>query len=179
MIAFAKPRPYLKVGRFQVGQYEDDWLRQALIDASHSAHLEISPILDDLLCAIVHYLDHHCSLQVMKVESLQLRVQHMLQQIGFEKLAKHLPPAAPPVTIHLPDLVADPGFELAFFNSLRSDLKTLKSCGVTQVNLSGITEAARHLAGHKKWTQKCREIASEIEAQLAFFSECLSTRSAA
>jgi hypothetical protein len=89
-------------------------------------------------------------------------------KIGCERIAEHLAPVAPPVTVSVTHaaMEAGNGFELAFFEKLRVELAELRAAGVERIRFVGQRESAMILRGSDKWNKQCESLLTEIEAFL-------------
>ena len=169
MIAFLGNRPVLKIGRHHVALYGSDWLSDALRRAAHAAEHDDFPFIDEIRDGIFHYLETKCPLRLLPVSDLVKRVRRMLMEIGCTPIAERLEPFAPPVTISLIEAAreADNGFELAFFESLRAEIRGLRDEGASEIRFTGIREAVLRLAGVAKWNQRCDTLLADLRDFLA------------
>jgi hypothetical protein len=89
-------------------------------------------------------------------------------KIGCERIAGKLVPLAPPVTVSLVRAAMDAGngFELAFFEVLRTELSDLRAAGAEQIRFTDLRESALILRGGSKWNKQCDAILEEIQAFL-------------
>jgi hypothetical protein len=72
------------------------------------------------------------------------------------------------VTISLVRAAMDAGngFELAFFETLRTELSALRTAGAEEIRFTGLRESAMILRGAAKWNKNCGCLLLEIEAFL-------------
>lgn len=168
MISLIGNRPALQIGSYQVIDYGTAWLDDALLRAALAAGREDFPFVADIRGGIVKYLETRCSLKLLRLEDLYERVRRMLVRIGCERIADHLEQLAPPVTVPLvrAALAARNGFELAFFASLRIELRELRAAGVEEIGFTGQRESVLILRGTSKWNKPCEILLAEIEAFL-------------
>jgi len=154
----------LQVGRHQVVGYDTAWIDEALSRAADRCNRHDFPFIDDIRDGVLHYLEHRCSLRVLPLGDLFLRMESMLQKIGCDAIATHLHPVAPPVTISLARFAreAGNGFELVFFCLLTEDLHDLADHGAELVRFKDIDESAMILRGKKTITKDCKKLAAEI-----------------
>lgn len=162
MICFKKFRPVLRVGSHHVTDYGNEWLKRGLLAAGTKAECEIRPFLADLVAGIEHFLEHRCSLRVLKVEELAERIRAMLGQVGLDQVAKQLPPIAPPVTLDLEEFAAKHPYELSFFDQVRREADRLAALGVRDLEFRGMQEAVLLLNGKKRWTPACSRSKEEL-----------------
>lgn len=168
MIALIGNRPALQIGRHQVIDYDTSWLDSALHRAALAAEHEDFPFVADIRSGIVQYLETKCPLKLLPLDELYERMRRMLVRIGCEKIAEKLEPLAPPVTVSLvrAAMEAGNGFELAFFEMLRSELCDLRAAGAEEIRFTGLRESAMILRGASKWNKQCQALLTEIEAFL-------------
>lgn len=168
MISFIGNRPALQIGRYQVIDYGTAWLDDALRRAARAAEHEDFPFVDEIRSGIVKYLETKCPLKLLQLEDLFERMRRMLVQIGCERIAEKLEPLAPPLTVSLvrSAMEAGNGFELAFFETLRSELTGLRALGAEEIHFTGLRECALILRGTSKWNKHCQSLLAEIEAFL-------------
>jgi hypothetical protein len=164
VISIIGNRPALQVGRFQVIDYDTAWLDNALERAARAADHEDFPFVTDIRSGVVQYLETKCPLKLLPLEDLFSRMRKMLVKIGCEKIAEKLQPLAPPVTVSLVHsaMEAGNGFELAFFETLRSELSDLRAAGAEEIRFTGLKESAMILRGAVKWNKQCNSLYSEI-----------------
>lgn len=165
LIAILGNRPALQVGHHQVIDYDTAWLDAALQRAATAANREDFPFLADIRNGVVEYLECKCPLKLLKLEELYDRVRRMLIMIGCESIANQLEPVAPPVTVSLVNaaMEAGNGFELAFFEKLRSELTQLRCQGASEIHFTGLRESSLILRGTDKWNRHCEKLLGEIE----------------
>lgn len=165
LIAILGNRPALQVGHQQVIDYDTAWLDSALEQAARAANREDFPYLTDIRNGVVEYLESKCSLKLLKIEDLYDRVRRMLIMIGCDTIAEELEPVAPPVTVCLvaAAMEAGNGFELAFFEKLRTELSQLRDQGVQEIRFTGLRESSLILRGSETWNHHCDRLLGEIE----------------
>ncbi|MBC7979217.1 MAG: hypothetical protein H7Y36_01485 [Armatimonadetes bacterium] len=168
MISFIGNRPALQIGRHQVFDYDTKWLEDALQRAAQAANHEDFPLVAEIRNGIELYLESKCPLRLLHLEDLFERMRKMLIKIGCENIAEKLRPLAPPVTICLIRAAesAGNGFELAFFETLRSELTELREAGAENIRFTGLRESALILSRRTKWTKHCNRMLHEIETFL-------------
>lgn len=168
MISLIGNRPALQIGRYQVIDYDTAWLDNALIRAARAADREDFPFVEDIRSGVVKYLETKCSLKLLPLADLFERMRKMLVKIGCEQIAGKLMPLAPPVTVSLVRTAIDAGngFELAFFEKLRTELGDLRAAGAEEIRFTDLRESALILRGSAKWNKQCDDILAEIHAFL-------------
>ncbi|HSP43624.1 MAG TPA: hypothetical protein VLO11_12180 [Luteolibacter sp.] len=168
MISLIGNRPALQIGRHQVIDYDTGWIDDALRRAARAADQADFPFVDEIRSGVVQYLETRCPLKLMRLEELYDRMRRMLEKIGCYGIAEKLQPLAPPVTVSLvrAAMEAGNGFELAFFETLRSELSILRDAGAEEIRFSGLRESAMILRGASKWNKQCEALLAEIDAFL-------------
>jgi hypothetical protein len=168
VISLIGNRPALKVGRFQVLQYDTSWLAEALRRAALAADQKELPCLDEIRRGIETYLESKCTLRLLPIEDLYDKLRHMLKRIGFDHVAEKLEVLAPPVTLSLVRVAkeSDCGMELAFFETLRRQLNELRSHGAEDVRFTGLRDCVLILHQKESWDQESDRLFSEIQAFL-------------
>jgi len=164
VIALIGNRPAIQVGRHQVHDYDTVWLGRALQRAAAAADLDDFPFLDEIRKGIEEYLETKCHLELLTLEALFLRMRTMLEKIGCGRIAEKLEPIAPPVTFSLegPARDAGNGFELAFFEIIRTELTELRAAGTEEIHFTGIKESVLILRRSEKWDESCDKLLTEI-----------------
>jgi len=165
VISFIGNRPAIQIGRHQVIDYDTDWLDAALRRAARAADQGDFPFVEEIRAGVVQYLETKCPLRLLALEELFDRMRRMLVQIGCEAMAEKLAPLAPPVTVSLirAAMEAGNGFELAFFVSLRAELRDLKLAGAEEIRFTGLRESTMILRGVGKWDRRCDALLGEIQ----------------
>src|ERR1035437_10265705 len=165
MISLIGNRPALQIGRYQVIDYGTGWLDDALQRAALAAEREDFPFVADIRGGIVKYLETKCPLKLLPLEDLYDRMRRMLIKIGCESIAENLVQLAPPVTVPLvrAALEARNGYELAFFATLRQELRELRAAGAEELRFTGLRESALILRGAAKWNKPCEILLTEIQ----------------
>jgi len=166
MISFIGNRPAIQIGRYQVIDYDTAWLDVALKRAALAAEHEDFPFVADIRSGIIQYLETKCPLKMLSLEDLFERMRKMLIKIGCERIAEKLQPLAPPVTVSLvrAAMEAGNGFELAFFETLRTEISALRNAGAEEIRFVGLRESSMVLRGAAKWNKHCETLLNEIEA---------------
>ena len=168
MISLNCNRPALQIGRYQVIDYDTDWLDDALRRAAASAGHEEFPFVEEIRSGIVRYLETKCPLKLLQLEDRFDRVRKMLVKIGCERIAEKLEPLAPPVTVSLvrAAMEAGNGFELAIFETLRVELTELRLAGAEEIRFTGLRDSSLILRGTGKWNKHCESLLGEIHGFL-------------
>lgn len=168
MISFIGNRPALQIGNHQVLDYDTAWLEDALRRAARAADHEDFPLVSEIRNGIELYLEHKCALRLLRLEELFERMRKMLVKIGCERIAEKLEPLAPPLTLSLVRVAtaAGNGFELAFFENIRTEITALHDAGAEVIRFTGLRESTLILRGEEKWNKRCDSLLAEIQAFL-------------
>lgn len=168
MISFIGNRPALQIGPYQVLDYDTAWLEDALRRAARAADHADFPLVSEIRSGVELYLENQCPLRLLHLEDLFERMRKMLVKIGCAGIAEKLEPLAPPLTVSLVSAAnsAGNGFELAFFETIRSELALLRGAGAEDIRFTGLRESAMILRGESKWTRQCEVLLAEISAFL-------------
>lgn len=169
MISFIGNRPAIQIGSYQVLDYDTAWLEDAIMRAAKAADFEEFPLVGEIRHGVELYLENKCPLRLLHLEDLFERVRKMLVKIGCPLIAEKLEPLAPTVTVSLVSAatMAGNGFELAFFETLRTELVELRGAGAEKVRFTGLRESTLILRGTTKWNKQCEALLTEIKAFLA------------
>jgi len=164
MICIAGNMPVLKIGEHQISNYDTYWIRSAIENAARRADQSHFAFIDEVYDGIVHYLEHKCSLRMLPIEELFVRIQHTLKRIGCEPIANTLKVECPPITISLQRAAGDAGsgFELAFYSILFEEMKTLKELGANDIFFSHIRESVLILKQTEEWSDECEQLEQDI-----------------
>lgn len=164
MICIAGNMPVIQVGDYQVTNYDTYWIRRAIQNAAERARQADFAFVDDIYEGVIYYLEHQCSLRLLKLETLYERIEHMLKRIGCEIIAKALVIEAPPVTISLEKAATEAGngFELAFYQILKTEMRKLKKLGAKEVFFGDIRKSVLVLKQSTDWTPTCEQLEHDI-----------------
>ena len=156
--------PVLKVGEYQISNYDTHWIRCAIEHAAERANQPHFIFIDDIYNGIIHYLEHKCPLSLLLIEDLYERISHTLKRIGCESIANALQIECPPITISLERTAkeAGNGYELAFYQILHTEMRDLKKLGVKEVFFSEIKESVLILQQSSYWHDDCEQLEKDI-----------------
>lgn len=162
MIANISRRPFLRVGKYCITSYNEEWLARALDLAAINIGGDVSPFREDLIAGVMHYLEQVCPERVLSVENLYQKIRSMLKNVGMEPLAENLPVITPHVTIDLFELAGENPFPLFFYHTLRQELSDLRNSGVDSCAFSGLKKCAMTMEQARRWSRNCERTAGEI-----------------
>ncbi len=168
MISFIGNRPAIQIGTHQVFDYDTAWLEDALHRAARAADHEDFPLVAEIRNGVELYLENQCQLRLLHLGDLFERMRKMLVKIGCERIAEKLELLAPPLTVSLIEAArsAGNGFELAFFETIRTELSQLREAGAEDIRFTGLRESTMILRGKSKWNRQCDALLAEITAFL-------------
>ena len=175
MISFIGNRPALQIGSYQVLDYDTVWLDAALQRAATAANHEDFPLVKEIRNGVELYLENNCPLNLLQLEDLFEKVRKMLAKIGCEQIAEKLKPLAPPITISLVKTAKEAGcgFELGFFETMRSEIAELREAGAEEIHFTGLKASAQILKGQEEWDKNCDTMLDEIKTFLVCFDQDL------
>jgi len=164
MIALADGIPLVQLENGQVISFQRDWLTRALIQAAAKAGYQKWWLAEHVTESVMAYLALQFEENVVTVPWLVKTVQSVLESIGYPEIAPHVAPGAPGARLSLAALAreAGSGYELAFFNGLGQQLRTLMEGGTTFFELVGLTHCVKTLRSRKTWSRECDKLQDEI-----------------
>ena len=165
MISFIGNRPALQIGSYQIIDYDTVWLEAALKRAATAADHDDFPLVTEIRNGVELYLENKCALSLLHLEDLFERMRKMLVEIGCGPIAEKLEPLAPPVTVSLVRAAEDAGygFEMGFFETVRSELEELRKAGAEEIHFTGLRASALILRGCVEWDKGCEGMLDEIK----------------
>lgn len=171
MISYIGNRPALQIGHYQVTDYDVAWLDEALRRAAQAADHDNFPFVEEICAGLLQYLETKCPLKLMRLDDLYERLRKMLVKIGCQPIAEKLETVAPPVTLslvrHALEATSNLGFELAFFDLLRTELTALREVGAEEVRFVGLRRSVLILRGTECWDKRCETLLQEIRSFIA------------
>lgn len=156
MIATKSLRPILKIGKYYIMSYDEQWLSDAFDKAAKAMGGDVTPFKQDLLAGVMSYLEKVCPLQVLPIEELFEKIRTMLRNVGLSHLACGLITASPPIALNLGEMAARCPMPLFFFHTLKEELTELRHSGVESCAFSGIRECVMTLENSHRWTRHCQ-----------------------
>lgn len=161
MICFKSKRPALRIGKCLISEYNFEWLADAFDTAAEELDMEL-PYRDDLIAAVLTYLEESCPWQVMPVEELYKKIRTMLKKVGLERLAEHLPEMPPPVRIDIDGIARRNPLLLFFADDLSRELASLRDMGLTHYCFTGERECVLELQGNKRWNKHSEALLKDL-----------------
>src|SRR6058998_1154188 len=126
MVAFKEEFPYLRTTSGQLFEFNRDWLHAAITRAANEAGYPGWWLTEHVTESIAFYLHLRNDENVVAFTQLSQTVRYVLKAIGYKEIVPHFAPSPPPISISLLDIAhhAGAGYELAFFDLLRSEEHT-------------------------------------------------------
>ena len=164
MIALPAQLPLLRVGRYEVTTYGQDWLEENIRDAARAAGQADWWFTPDIVRSLMIYLRERFPGSTITLDELTAKIRTILDKIGFTDIGDRVALTPPALSLSLDDLAreAGEGFELRFFQLLDARLQELASLGASDVALTASHDGVKRLCAAKYWTQSCRELEQEI-----------------
>ena len=142
---------------------EPQWLTKALTDATEDTGVP-EWLAVDVSRGVEAFLRNHYDGTVIDFDDLFERIRLTLNGIGLGEIAANLEVSPPKIRISLTDLArrAGSGYELMFFDLLKSRFRSAAGGGVRDLDCYGLRACVRHLTATKRWTRNCGFLESEI-----------------
>lgn len=163
MIAIKEQLPLLRLGSQDVVPYEESWVHQIFQDAA--VRCGIDPwFTEEIARGMILYLKRRYPGTAIDISELFDKIDRTLRAVGFEHVAGHVEPSAPPANVSLNRLAqnAGDGYELVFFQLLREQLTSLQGRGANRLHCSELRDAVVSLCKAKRWSPKCERLQQEI-----------------
>lgn len=164
MIALRDDLPLVRFPDGRVMNFERGWLSGALVRAAESAGYKKWWLADHVTESVTSYLQQDFDENIVTICRLEKAVQSVLQVIGYSDVAVHFRTMPPPVRISLEDLAreAGHGYELVFFELLRTRLRDVLESPTVQVELCDLHRCVKRLRSAKNWRRDCSGLLGEI-----------------
>ena len=164
MIALPAQLPLLRVGRYEVTTYGQDWLEENIRDAARAAGQADWWFTPDIVRSLMIYLRERFPGSTITLDELTGKIRSILEKIGFTEIGDRVALTPPALSLSLDDLAreAGEGFELRFFQLLDARLQELADLGAPAVSLTEAHDGVKRLCAAKYWTQTCRKLEQEI-----------------
>jgi hypothetical protein len=151
MIALLDGMPMVRIGDGKTTLFEKGWIVSALRESAERTGQHNWYLADHIAESVVLYLQRDFEANTVTIPSLQQAVHDVLGSLGFPEIAEafHLP--EPPVHLSLTELVeeAGPGYELAFFDLLKSRLDRIASSRTGRVEIRDLSPCLKLLGGRR------------------------------
>jgi len=128
------------------------------------ANLVDPHLLKNAAAAVLHYFRTDQQRASITPEEFSTALEKVLRGFGITNLKAATPGTVRPPAIAEADLcaLATDGFELLFFQRLREELHRQLEPAPQIVRFRGLHDCVKHLAGTKRWTQRCQELHDQI-----------------
>jgi hypothetical protein len=164
MVCLPDQLPLLKFGNQDAVSYEAHWLADEITKAALKAGHDDWFFAGDITRAVIEYLRHRHPRNTITIEELYLKIEHILEYLGCDDIARTLEIAPPPMKIALHDIAreAGSGYESGFFKILGERLEHSEGAGVGQILCEGLRGAVKRLCRVTRWTPECELLADQI-----------------
>ncbi len=166
MIALRDNMPLVRFTDGRVMNFERGWLSTALVRAAETAGYKKWWLADHVTESVTSFLQQDFDEHVVTICRLEKAVQSVLQVIGYSDVADHFRTMPPPERISLAELAreAGHGYELVFFELLRTRLRAVIASPALQVELCDLHRCVKMLRSAKNWRSDCSGLLGEIVA---------------
>ncbi|MEI8233250.1 MAG: hypothetical protein WCH57_01040 [Verrucomicrobiota bacterium] len=164
MIALADGLPLVQLDDGRAVAFQRGWIVRALAKAAFKAGFSKWWLAEHVAETVELSLASHYQENVISVPRLTERIRDVLQGIGYSEVGGYLALGRPGERLDLAALAreAGAGYELAFFNRLREQLRSLIGAGTTDVDLIGLAPCVKQLRARKSWSRGCEALQEEI-----------------
>ena len=164
MIAFADGLPLVQLDDGRAVAFQHEWIGRALARAAFKAGFSKWWLAEYVTESVALSLSSYYRENVIAVPRLTERIRDVLQGIGYSEIGAHLVLGRPGERLDLAVLAreAGAGYELAFFNRLREQLRSLFGSGTTDVDVVGLAPCVKQLRARKSWSRSCEALQEEI-----------------
>ena len=141
-------------------------------------------VIRNAASAVVHYFKAELNRTTITVGEFTQALEQVLKAFGLSVSATPLTPGAtpptPPKVMPIEEAPSDlaqiacesgKGFELAFFNRLRAEMRRQMSQAPHVVRFNGLRRCAKQLVGARRWNIRCERMSDQI---VDYLRECLS-----
>src|SRR3954468_6255965 len=164
MIALKDDLPLIQLPNGLSVSFDRAWLTRSLNRAATKAGYRQWWLADHVAQSVTEYLRAQKEATVMPVTQLNEAVRSVLEGIGYPEVGQHFISGRPRVTVSLIDLARDAGtgYELAFFELLKGQIRRLVCEEGCDFELWGLDRCVKLLKACKVWRRDCAELQAEI-----------------
>lgn len=164
MIALADTRPLVVLPSGEVRPFDPEWLRQSLVGSSLKAGYRKWWLTPHVLQSLIEYLEEDYMCPTITLRELDRAARTVLEAIGYPDIAKAFELEPWVARISLEDLArhAGCGYELAFFDLLRSRVREALSSETDRLEICDAHRGVKLLRSAKNWRKDCRGLLEEI-----------------
>jgi hypothetical protein len=125
--------------------------------------------------AVVYYFKNELGREQVSVEEFSSALQRVLTKFGYEvtDTSASADPNSPDgaAVLNLPELAtaSGKGFELMFFQRLRTELRTHLRTAPELVRFQGLRSCVKQLTGRQRWCPRCENMSDQI---VDYLREC-------
>jgi hypothetical protein len=134
-------------------------------------------IVREAASAVVYYFKVELGRDNVSIEEFSRALEKVLMRLGYEVTAgedAHSGPKDfPQAVLNLPELASScgKGFELIFFQRLRSELREQLAAHPRSVRFQGLRTCVKQLTGARRWSERCQKLSDQI---VEYLRECYS-----
>ena len=164
MISLPNNLPLVRFSDGQIIPFERGWLSGTLARAAERAGYKKWWLAPHVTESVTNYLEQDFEGSVVTINRLEKAVQSVLQVIGYADVAGHFYAVPPPARISLAELAraAGYGYELAFFDLLRSRLREALDARVERLEICDAQCGIKLLRSAKNWRRDCSGLLEEV-----------------
>lgn len=164
MISLPNNLPLVRFSDGQVIPFERRWLAGTLARAAERAGYKKWWLAPHVTESVTSYFEQDFTDNVVAVGRLEKAVQSVLQVIGYADVAGHFCAIPPPARISLAELAhaAGCGYELAFFDLLRTRLREAVAAKVERLEICDAHSGIKLLRSAKNWRRDCSGLLEEV-----------------
>ncbi len=129
-------------------------------------------VVREAAAAVVHYFKSELGREDVSVEEFSTALQRVLCKLGYEVSTNDEPdPEVKLAVASLPELASSSGkgFELFFFQSLRTELHEHLQKEPKTVRFQGLRTCVKQLTGRRRWCASCQAMSDQI---VDYLREC-------
>lgn len=146
--------------------FERNWIIQSVSAAASRVGYQKWWLSEHVVEAVTLYFQYEKKEAAITEPQLATAVVSVLQVIGYGDIARRFKLLPPPARISLSELAlrAGHGYELAFFDLLRSELRAVLYTGTSRIEFSDLRRCVKLLRSAKIWSRDCAGLRTEIVA---------------
>ncbi len=138
-------------------------------------------VVREAASAVVYYFKNELGREDVSVEEFSRALQKVLRSLGYEVSSnddEKKEVEQRQTVLNLPELASSSGkgFELIFFQRLRSELKAQLETAPTVVRFQGLRTCVKQLTGRQRWCASCQTLNDQI---VEYLRECFCAERAA
>ncbi|PWU08655.1 MAG: hypothetical protein C5B47_04320 [Verrucomicrobia bacterium] len=172
MIALKNNLPLIRLANGNLTPFERNWIIRSVSAAASQAGYRKWWLSKHVVEAVTTYFQQEAPAGAVTEPQLSTAVSSVLQVIGYADVAGRFQLLPPPARISLSELAsrAGHGYELIFFDLLRSELRRALRAGANRIEFSDLRRCVKLLRSAKIWRRDCvglnREIVSFIREEI-------------